>query len=311
MKNHIFGPVPSHRLGRSLGVDLVPFKTCSFDCLYCQLGRTTCKTVERKEWVQLEDVIFQLADKLSCKPDYITLSGSGEPTLFSRLDELIERIKEITDVPVAVLTNGSLLWKEEVQRQLAEADLVMPSLDAGNSATFQLVNRPHESLRFEQVLAGLISFRRRFRGRYWLEILLIDGVTTTKAELAALAECVARIGPDRLLLGTVTRPPAEACAVAVPSARLAELAAAFSPPGEILPDLPEPSLASLGKTSREDILALLARRPCTVEDLAIGLGIHKIEAIKRIESLMADGLIKDVSGGDRPVYRPSAARFGH
>lgn len=311
MKNHIFGPVPSHRLGRSLGIDLVPFKTCSFDCLYCQLGCTTCKTVERKEWVPLEDVLAQLKDKLSCKPDYITLSGSGEPTLFSRLDELIERIKEMTDVPVAVLTNGSLLWQEEVQRQLAEADLVMPSLDAGDPATFQLVNRPHESLRFEQVLAGLISFRRRFRGRYWLEILLIDGVTTTKAKLAALAECVARIGPDRLLLGTVTRPPAEACAIAVPSARLAELATAFSPPGEILPDLPEPNLASLGKASHEDILALLARRPCTVEDLAIGLGIHKIEAIKRIESLAADGLIEAVSGGERPVYRPSAARFGH
>ncbi len=311
MKSHVFGPVPSRRLGQSLGVDLVPFKTCSFDCLYCQLGCTTCKTVERKEWVPLEDVISQLKGKLSCEPDYITLSGSGEPTLFSRLDELIERIKEITDVPVAVLTNGSLLWQEEVQRQLAEADLVMPSLDAGDPATFQLVNRPHESLQFEKVLAGLISFRRRFRGRYWLEILLIDGVTTTKAALAALAECVARIGPDRLLFGTVTRPPAEACAVAVPSVRLAELAAGFSPPGEILPDLPEPHFVPRGETSREDILALLARRPCTVEDIVVGLRIHKVEAIKRIESLTSDGLIEAVSGGERPVYRPSAARFGH
>ncbi len=304
MKSHIFGPVPSRRLGRSLGVDLVPFKTCSFDCLYCQLGCTTCKTVERKEWVPLENVLPQLENKLSCKPDYITLSGSGEPTLFSRLDELIARIKKMTDVPVAVLTNGSLLWNEEVQRQLAEADLVMPSLDAGDPATFQLVNRPHESLQFEKVLAGLISFRRRFRGRYWLEALLIDGVTTTKAELAAIAECVARIKPDRLLLGTVTRPPTEACAVAVPSQRLAELAAAFSPPGEILPDLPEPSLASRGEASREDVLALLARRPCTVEDIVAGLGIHRVEAIKRIESLEADGRIEALSGREQPVYRP-------
>lgn len=308
MKSHIFGPVPSRRLGRSLGIDLVPHKTCSYDCLYCQLGNTTCKTVERKEWVPLDDVLSELAGKLSCEPDYITLSGSGEPTLFSRLDELIARIKQMTDVPVAVLTNGSLLWKEEVQWQLAEADVVMPSFDTGDPATFQLVNRPHESLQFEKMLAGLISFRRRFRGRYWLESLLIDGITTTKAELAALAECVARIGPDRLLFGTVTRPPAEACAVAVPSARLAELAAAFSPPGEVLPELPEPSLASRGDSSREDILAMLARRPCTVEDVAVGLRIHKVEAIKRIESLTADGLIEAVSGGERPVYRPSAQR---
>ena len=142
MKNHIFGPVPSRRLGRSLGIDLVPHKTCSYDCIYCQLGRTTCKTIERKEWVPLDAVVAELETKLSPRPDYVTLSGSGEPTLYSRLDELIDRIKHLTDIPVAVLTNGSLLWQEVVQQQLAAADLVMPSLDAGNATAFHLVNRP-------------------------------------------------------------------------------------------------------------------------------------------------------------------------
>ena len=173
MSNYVFGPVPSRRLGRSLGVDLVPLKTCSYDCIYCQLGRTTCKTIERKEWVPLDAVLNELEGKLSTRPDYITLSGSGEPTLYSRLDEVIERIKSITDIPVAVLTNGSLLWQEDVQQQLAAADLVMPSLDAGDPATFHLVNRPHEALTFEKMLSGLIAFRQHFHGRYWLEVLLL------------------------------------------------------------------------------------------------------------------------------------------
>lgn len=309
MKNHIFGPVPSRRLGRSLGVDLVPPKTCSFDCLYCQLGQTTCLTVERKEWVPLEEVLEQLEAKLSTKPDYITLSGSGEPTLFSRLYELIAGIKRMTDVPVAVLTNGSLLWMDEVQRQLADADLVMPSLDAGDPAAFQLVNRPHESLDFNKILSGLISFRRRFAGRYWLEILLIDGITTSRAELAALAECVSRIEPDRLLLGTVTRPPTESCAVAVPIQRLSELAKLFTPPGEILPDLPEPPAVSIDQSACGDIIDLLARRPCSIDDIVVGLGIRKVEAIKWVESLAADGRIESVSTGEKTVYKLSRSKL--
>ncbi len=109
MTRYVFGPVPSRRLGRSLGIDLVPFKTCSYDCIYCQLGRTTCKTVERKEWVPLDRVVEELETRLGAQPDYITLSGSGEPTLFSRIDELVDRIRAMTAIPVAVLTNGSLL----------------------------------------------------------------------------------------------------------------------------------------------------------------------------------------------------------
>jgi len=121
-QEYIFGPVPSRRLGRSLGVDLVPFKTCTYDCIYCQLGRTTNKTVQRKEWLPFDEIINQLKEKLYLKPDYITLSGSGEPTLFSRCDELICKIKEITNVPVAVLTNGSMLWLPEVRKSLSKAD---------------------------------------------------------------------------------------------------------------------------------------------------------------------------------------------
>ena len=303
MSNYVFGPVPSRRLGRSLGVDLVPLKTCSYDCIYCQLGRTTCKTIERKEWVPLDAVLNELEGKLSTQPDYITLSGSGEPTLYSRLDELIERIKGMTDIPVAVLTNGSLLWQEEVQRQLAGADLVMPSLDAGDPATFHLVNRPHEAITFEKMLSGLIAFRQRFHGRYWLEVLLVGAFTDFDPELATIRACVAQIKPDRVLLGTVTRPPAEDFALAVPHRRLLEMAATFSPPAEVLEPLHDSTLVQHSCTSREDILGLLARRPCTIDDIATGLRMHRVEVLKYVEPMVAEGLIELRAGGKEQVYR--------
>ena len=221
---YIFGPVPSRRLGRSLGVDLVPFKTCTYDCIYCQLGRTTNKTVERREWVPLDDVLAELKDKLATSPDYITLSGSGEPTLHSRIGEVIEQIRSLTDVPVAVLTNGSLLWQEDVRRQLVTADLVVPSLDAGNRTVFQVVNRPHPDISFEKLLEGLAAFRNEYGGMYWLEVFVLAGYTAIPAEAQKLAECVRRIAPDRVQLNTVTRPPAEDYAMAVDRQRLEELA---------------------------------------------------------------------------------------
>jgi len=303
MNSYIFGPVPSRRLGRSLGVDLVPLKTCSYDCMYCQLGRTTCKTIERKEWSPLDAVVSELEAKLLTRPDYITLSGSGEPTLYSRLDELIDRIKDMTDIPVAVLTNGSLLGQEEVQRQLARADLVMPSLDVGNATTFHLVNRPHEAISFEQMLLGLIAFRRCFRGQYWLEVLLVGGITDIEPELAAIRTCVAQIEPDRVLLNTVTRPPAENSARPVPHDRLVEAAATFSPPAEVLEAFHHPDSSEQSSASRRDILELLARRPCTIDDIVAGLRMRKTEVLKHVELLTVERLIEPRSGDKEPLYQ--------
>ncbi|MBN1586645.1 MAG: radical SAM protein [Candidatus Omnitrophica bacterium] len=298
MEGHVFGPVPSRRLGRSLGVDLVPFKTCSYDCIYCQLGRTSCKTLERKEWISIEDVLAELRCKLATKPDYITLSGSGEPTLFSRLGELIGRIKVMTDVPVAVLTNGSLLWREEVRSQLLEADLVIPSLDAGDPAMFRFVNRPHEDLDFENVMDGLVRFGREFQGEYWLEVFLLGGYTSIKSEVLKLARCARCINPDRIQLNTVTRPPAEDYAFNVPRERMNELAVMFDPVAEVIADFrgvhQQPEFAA----GREDVLTLLKRRPCSIEDLSSGLGFHRNEAIKYVEELKSKNLVEEkwVSG---------------
>ena len=192
-KKYIFGPVPSRRLGRSLGVDLVPYKTCTFDCIYCDLGRTTHKTTFRQPFVSPEEIQKELELTLSVldkKPDFITLSGSGEPTLNSNIGEIIRGVKEITSIPVAVLTNSSLLTLEEVRKDLLEADLVLPSLDAITPSLFEYINRPHSSLRIEEILSGLIQFRKQYRGQIWLEILFCRGVNDGKDEIEKLKEAI-------------------------------------------------------------------------------------------------------------------------
>jgi len=298
----IFGPVPSRRLGRSLGVDLVPFKTCTYDCIYCQLGQTTNKTVTRHEWVPLNDVLEELKVKLAGKPDYITLSGSGEPTLFSRLDELIAGIRSMTDIPVAVLTNGSLLWQKSVRRQLMDANLVIPSLDAGHSSMFHAVNRPHESISFDQMLEGLIDFRQEYDGEYWLEVFLLAGHTAIDSEVGRIAECVSRIRPDRVQLNTATRPTAEDYAVMVDRKRMADLANRFDPPAEVIADYRGVHAQSDFKAGRDSVLEMIRRRPCSLDDIAAGLGMHRNEAVKYIEELNAEGRLAKRSSGGKLFY---------
>ncbi len=301
--NCIFGPVPSRRLGRSLGVDLVPFKTCSYDCIYCQLGRTTCKTAERREWVPLDAVMSELKPKLTLKPDWITLSGSGEPTLYSRLDELIDRIHAITDVPVAVLTNGSLLWHPEVCKQLMKAELVIPSLDAGNKAVFDAINRPAPEITFKKMLEGLIRFRQEFKNQYWLEIFFLEGINTADHQVREIADCTKQIQPDRVQLNTATRPPAEKYAVQVSKARLSEIAALFNPPAEIIADYRGVHAHTDFTIQKNTVLEMLSRRPCTLDDVVAGLGIHRNEAIKYIAELDASGLLTVEQTGIRTFYK--------
>ena len=301
--SYIFGPVPSRRLGRSLGVDLVPFKTCSYDCIYCQLGRTTNKTIQRKEWVPLDDVVAELKTNLSSQPDYITLSGSGEPTLYSRTGELIDRIKAVTDVPVAVLTNGSLLWNQEVCAQLMNADLIVPSLDAGDEMMFRAVNRPHEDISFEKMLKGLIEFRREYQGQYWLEVMFLAGHNAIHSEAQNLAECVSLIKPDRVQLNTATRPPVEDYAVTVSQQRMSELVAMFDPLAEVIADFRGVHQQREFAAGRKVVLELLRRRPCSMDDIADGLGMHRNEVVKYVEELSAEKVIEHTSTTGRLYYK--------
>ncbi len=300
---HVYGPVPSRRLGRSLGIDLVPFKTCSYDCIYCQLGRTTHKTVERREYIPVDAILAQLEQKLAGAPrlDYIGLAGSGEPTLHAGIGRLILEIKRRTSTPVAVLTNGSLLGSAEVRDQLMEADLVLPSLDAGDARMFEAVNRPHPSLRLDEVVEGTAAFTRSFRGEVWLEVFLLVGMTGVLSEARKIAALVEHIGPARVQLNTVHRPPAEVDALAVPEGVLSDLLPLF--PGKVESILPRaPQVPAHSRLEDGDVLRLLARRPCTALDVAEGLDVHVHEALKHLEQLVAAGRVGTVVRGGQTFY---------
>ena len=308
---YVYGPVPSRRLGRSLGLDLVPFKTCTYDCVYCQMGCTTHKTVERMEYVAVEEILAELKRKLAAgaAPDYISLAGSGEPTLNAGLGDLIGKIQGLTDIQVSVLTNGSLLWMSEVQEALMAADLVLPSLDAGDERLFHYVNRPHGKISFERMVEGLAAFTARFPGKVWLEVLLLAGVTGLPPEAKKIATLVRRIGPARVQLNTVSRPPAEGFALPLSPDQMLALKDIF--PGEV--DIISESERAGGRDfafaeARDvDILALLGRRPCTSADVANGLGLHVTEALKRLEALIAAGKVNTVATGGRSFYTASNA----
>ena len=293
-RKYIFGPVPSRRLGRSLGVDLVPYKTCTFDCIYCDLGRTTYKTITRQAFVSSEEIQKELELTLSVldiKPDFITLSGSGEPTLNTDIGEVIRRIKEITSTSIAVLTNSSLLSLDEVRRDLSEADVVLPSLDAINPSLFEYINRPHPSLRIEEIISGLIQFRKQYRGQIWLEIIFSRGVNDGKEEIEKLKEVIERIEPDRIQLNTPVRPPAEDFAFPLTLAQLEEIREVLGDKAEIIPEFTAPLGEEFNSVKDTEILNLIKRRPCTTEDISKALGLHLNEVVKCLEKLLQEGAV--------------------
>ncbi len=299
----VFGPVPSRRLGRSLGVDLVPFKYCPYDCVYCQLGRTTHKTMERQHWVSVNDVLEEVKEKIAAKPDYITLSGSGEPTLCADIGAVIDGIRSLTTIPIAVLTNGSLLWQEEVRRDIANAHLVVPSLDAGNPLMFGAVNRPHPNLSFQQMLDGLITFRDGFKGAIWLEVFILSGYTADAEEIKSIAAYAKQIRPDRIQLNTVTRPPAEEFAMTVTREKLEALCRYFDPEAEVIADYKNVHQQAGFTATRDAVEAMLRRRPCSLDDVTAGLNIHRNEALKYVEELITEKRIEMVRTANRMYYR--------
>ena len=297
---HIFGPVLSRRLGKSLGVDIMPFKTCTYDCVYCEQGRTTNHTARREKYVPTAAVLAELTEVLSSHPapDYITLSGAGEPTLHTRLGDIVQEVKKMTKVPVAVITNGSLLWDASVRDALHDADVVLPSLDAGNARLFERINRPVAGISFERMVGGLLAFRESFRNEIWLEVLLLAGVTTGESEVLEIAEWARRIRPDRVQLNTVVRPPAESSALPVSRGRLDLLATLFYPTAEIIADYggASPEVNALPDVSR--MLELLRRRPCSMQELAATLGLRPLEVSKLVVCLVEQNRVAETRFGE-------------
>ncbi len=209
----VFGPVPSRRLGQSLGIDPVPLKTCNWNCIYCQLGRTMPIINERKDYFDPDEILMQvdqaLSDHKEGEIDWVTFVGSGETTLHASLGYMIKGVKNLTELPVAVITNGSLLYQPEVRTELLYADAVLPSLDAGNEKLYRKINRPHPSLTFTRLVDGMIAFRKEYSGKLWVEVMLMDGVNDSDDALHEIAMCLERIEPDEVHILQPTRPPVE------------------------------------------------------------------------------------------------------
>lgn len=292
---YVFGPALSRRLGRSLGIDVVTFKTCTYDCIYCQLGPTTVHTLERKPYVPLDAVLDEVRRALEsgAQADYITIGGSGEPTLYSEIGPLIAGIKALTAIPVAVITNGSLLWDPAVRDALCRADVVMPSLDAATAAAFAAVNRPVAGIPFERMLDGLAAFRAGYSGRIWLEIFLVAPIDADSPQIDQFMQCLGRIRPDKVHLNTIARPAPGSTAKPVPPDVMLEIARKLGPNAEVIAEYPKVAAqASRPEITEDDVLALLQRHPCSVQDVAAGLSIPVEEARGHVEHLLEQGRLK-------------------
>lgn len=210
---YVFGPVPSRRLGQSLGIDTIPLKTCNWNCVYCQLGRTVPLINERKNYILPEVILAEVQAALAAhRPgeiDWITFVGSGEPTLHAGVGLLIRQVKALTDLPVAVITNGALLYVPEVRAELSAADAVLPTLDAGTPELYRTINRPHPDITFERLVKGLIAFRKQYTGKLWIEVMLVRGLNDSEPALRHIATVLQKIGPDEVHINLPTRPPAE------------------------------------------------------------------------------------------------------
>jgi wyosine [tRNA(Phe)-imidazoG37] synthetase (radical SAM superfamily) len=299
MYKHLFGPVPSRRLGMSLGIDLIPPKICTLNCVYCECGATTRLTRERKEYVPVKEVYSELEDffKRNPDPDTLTFSGAGEPTLHVHIGEVIAYLKTIRPaLPVAVLTNGTLFTDPGVRKELMQADLVLPSLDAATDRALRKINRPTKELLAADYIRGLVDFSREFRGQIWLEIFLLPGYNDDDENLEALKKAAGEIGPQRIQLNTLDRPGTVRDLHPVPTERLEEIAAWFDM--DQVEVIAPPPMRKEAKSYREDlesaILETISRRPCTLEDLEKILGMHVHEINKYLGVLEEAGKIESI-----------------
>lgn len=293
---YLFGPVPSRRLGISLGVNLVPYKVCSLNCIYCEVGRTTNLTIERKEYIPINEVIDELKDYLHQKPelDFITFSGQGEPTLNSGLGKVIDFLKDNNPAyKVAVITNGTLFWDKEVRDEVSRADVLLPSLDAVSELSFLKINRPNKNLNLNKIIEGLILLRKEFKGKIYLEIFFVPQLNDKKEELILLKEITQKIQPDLIQLNTLDRPGTEDFVKAVTPEELQRIKDFLEPlPVEIIAKAKmRKQIKSFNKNIEEQILDTIIRRPCTDKDLSEILDIHLNELNKYLSELIDSGKI--------------------
>lgn len=304
---YLFGPVPSRRLGLSLGVDLIPAKTCPFDCIYCEVGSTTVKTQKRREYISTAAILQELEEYFCGSgpvPDYVTLAGSGEPTLHCGLGEIIAHLKKITAVPVAVLTNGALLYDPGVRQEICQADVILPSLDTVSPELFQTINRPVVGLTVDKMIAGLQALRTEYTGQIWLEVLFLRRLNDTPEELAKLKETLRLLRPDKVQLNTAVRPVVQDFALPVSTQKLTEIAEFLGDRAEVVADFGNHEHPNFN-LSDGDFIATLARRPQTPEDLAEVLGLSLPVVQNRLDVLVKQGRLRHSEHQGKIFYHTS------
>ncbi|MFA7057464.1 MAG: radical SAM protein [Candidatus Cloacimonadales bacterium] len=305
---HLFGPVISRRLGISLGVDVVPYKYCSMDCVYCEVGKTTNLLNEPQELVNLEEVIKELDEYISNNPklNYITFSGAGEPLLYSKIGELINYIKaKYPQYKLALITNSSHISRSDIQDELLKLDMIMPSLDSVNQDIFESINRPHPSIKIADIIANLIEFNKNFTGEMWLEIFFIPDLNDLAPELEAMRDVIIKINPERVQLNALDRPGTEPWVIQEDFNKLEEIKAFFEAgiPSSIMVEVIKKVNQELYDNNpdsietEDKIISTITRRPCTAQDLSQMLNVH-INAInkvlhKLIEKKKIEGIHQD------------------
>jgi len=288
---HIYGPVRSARLGFSLGLDLVPHKTCCYDCIYCQQGRTTRKTFELAEWVRVDDVVEEMRDfvrQYRGRIDVITLAGSGEPCLNSGFGRVIRAAKDLGVAPVCVLTNGAPFLHRSVRDAAVDADIVIPTLTSARRRTFKALHRPVEGILPEALISAWLEFKRRFRGRFIVEVMVVAGYNDSDEEVEALRGALQTLEPDEVQLNTVRRPPSEEFAKAVGQQRLQQIGRALGVPFS----LPKERGRGAARSDEvEAVLGILKRRPCSAAEIAQTLAVPTNHILKILLDLQEQGRV--------------------
>lgn len=301
--SHIFGPVPSRRLGLSLGIDLIPQKTCSFDCIYCQVGKTTDRIMECSSFVSVPEVIDELKDVLSkTPPDVITLAGSGEPTLNKDIGEVISEIKKITSIPLTLLTNGSLLWKKEIRERVKDVDILIPTLSSVFEDTFKKIHRPCPNLKLTDIIQGLRSMRKEYKKNFFLEVVLLSGLNDTDKEITGLSNVIKDIQPDKVHLNTVVRPPSDTSAISLSNEKLEEIKNYLGGNAEIIASTPLKARKNILDSKLDHLIEMMKRRPVTADDISTSLNINKDETERLIKELKIKGRIHEQGHGNSLFY---------
>lgn len=290
---YLFGPVPSRRLGRSLGIDLVPFKTCTMNCVFCQLGDTTCESIERREYVPTADVLAELAawKENDGRADHITLAGSGEPTLHTGFGEVLQWVGENTSIPSVLLTNASLLHLPEVRAAACCANIAKVTLSAWDEESFQQIHRAAPGVTFAKLVEGERAFRKEFNGELWLEVFIVEGMNSDVSNVRKIAEIAKTIWPDKIHLNTAVRPPAATGIKAASPEKLSELAELFGSKAEVTASFQQEK-ADVAEVDPEVLFGLIQRHPATAAQLAADFSAPVDRIFQSLEKLVGDGALR-------------------